>query len=198
MRNELLTLVDTVNRELGTSVTLNAAATGTELPEALRPFYQETDGLKLPFVEIWPAARVAKEPGHGWLAFGQGGAASVCLCRPEVGARPALGLWDRGSGRAPEGAFSDVLQLLHFAYEECFADERVAATLHIVDVPRGVQSQDVVRTLKRITARPTGALLQDILRLPFAVASYTAADGIRAVRELQHHGVICHLRLEKA
>ena len=198
MRNELLTLVDTVNRELGISVTLNAPAQGAELPGALRGFYEATDGLKLPFVEIWPAAKVAKDPSHGWLQFGSDGLLSFCLCRPEARARRALDLWDHESGRAPEGAFDDMLQLLQFAYEKYVTDERVPATVHILDVPRGVQHQDVVRSLKRVSSRPTGALLQDILRLPLAFACPTAVDGIRLVRELQHYGVVCHLRLDGA
>ena len=195
MREGLSDLIETVNGELGVSVKLNApAVVPAGLPAALGLFYAATDGLAFPFIEIWPAAKVSRDPGHGWLTFGFDGISRFCLCNPKVRAGRSLDLWPGPSGRAPRGAFDSVLELLRFAYDEYVLSETVPSTLHLREIPLGVQPAEVVRCVKRVSTRPTGALLQDIKHLPLAFACLTAADGIRVVRELQKLGVDCHLQ----
>ena len=93
----------------------------------------------------------------------------------------------------PKAEFASVLELLRFAYDEFILCEQVPCTLHVRDIPRGVQLPDVVRHLKRVSQRPTGALLQDVKRLPLAFPCPAVADGIRVVRDLQKLGIDCHV-----
>jgi hypothetical protein len=182
-----------VATELGRSFPLQqpSSDTGQTLPPPLADFYSQTDGLDLPFVQIFSQADVKDSGVPGWLIFGADPYASFCLCRS---AAPwDLDFWDHDSGLAPEGAFRSVVELLHYAYDATW-DSVTNRPCRVVvrSIPDAVPLATVVGLLKSLKPASFAALLGELRDLPMTLESTDRAQAVRALRTLLAKGVECH------
>jgi hypothetical protein len=183
-------LIQQVNSDLGESVAKQApCADPGELPEALRAFYSQSDGIQFPFVEIYPAQKVLPEFLPGWVCFGFDGYFSYGICR---GA--AIDLWDHDAGIDPEPYCSDVVQLLVAMYRDEVECSEKHGRVVISALPQDARALDFVPALKIIDDRPSNELLAALRTLPLSIDCRRQV-GLRVVRSLQAKGAVCKLHV---
>jgi len=177
-----------INSDLGTSVAKRSPCRDAErLPAGVRSFYAESNGLELPFVEIYPAEQVQKDFAGEWTCFGFDGYFSYCLCQGT-----AIDLWDHESDVDPEPFCSSVLELLEALYRDEVESSRRPAQLVVSELPTGSRASDFVSDLKPVSASSSGELLEKLRALPLVI-DCTREDGLRVARSLRAKGAECHL-----
>jgi len=185
----------TVRRELGTPVSLNAPATDlASCPVALRDLYAVTDGLELPFLELYPMARFSTRSVPGWLEIGFDGYFSFCLCARDLEVECPLTIWDHESGNDPEGCYADIQGLLADAYEDHVDNEHREGTMEISALPPGLRLSVVVAEIKALSPQSSRELLAALRSLPLTIPCGSMTAGIRAVRRLHAAGVQCSIK----
>lgn len=199
LREELIALLEQVNRELGAAAQLAAPATGVAgLPAPLQALYAETNGLVLPFVTIYPIAQTrallaVQTFGSDWIEFGRDEYFSVCLCRRAPLAGLSLTLEDHETGSAFEPVYASVVDLLRSAYASFVENPYARATLTITAVPPNRPLAAVIGQLKRVVPASSADLLRHLRSLPTTFDHVESELGIDVVRQLQRQGVSCHL-----
>ncbi len=180
---ELNNFLDQVSQELGIAVTLRPPGKEPEsLPPSLLEFYAASDGLALPFVELWPAQRIERSGLPGFLVFGFDGLFSYCLCSLTDSEAP-FGLWDHEGGHPPETYLSSLEELLKDAYEEFFRDDdELICTIQILGAEAGVSLVTELYDTGLESGDP-----------PFEVQTRNPSEAIEKVRKLRKRGVDCHL-----
>jgi hypothetical protein len=172
-----------INNDLGVSITKRPPCADTDhLPEGVRSFYAESNGLELPFAELYPAERIQMDFSGEWACFGFDGYFSYCLCQGT-----AIDLWDHESGVDPEPYYSGVLELLEALYREEVETSRRPARLVVLELPPGDRASDLVTHLKSLLASTSGELLASLRTLPLVV-DCTREEGLRVARALRAKG----------
>src|SRR5262245_26180972 len=126
IRDDLHHLLQRIAAETGDVCEPQPAAglnTDQDLPEALRSFYSETNGLELPFLKVFSVEQLPHMQGYvldsSWILFGQDYYFSFYLCAKTPSSDGALiTTWDRESDAEVEPAFRTVLELLNDEYEQ--------------------------------------------------------------------------------
>ena len=189
----LQTFIAKVNREFGTEVELRRQLVDLgELPPVLRTFYAETDGLDLPFLELYPASEIRSSGVPGFLIFGSDRYFSFCLCSTDPDCDQSFDLWDHEGEEPPKGFLPDVLSLLVFVYQEFTENESRRCDLVIQSIPPDVKLALVVKQIKTVSGDTSAELLGKLRTLPIFLSVEPIARAIGIVRELQVLGVDCH------
>ena len=190
----LQTLIARVNREFGTQVATRPLAKDlSNCPSALKSFYAETDGLDLPFLELFSMAKFKIHGVPGWLVFGSDRYFSYCLCSTESDCELPFDLWDHEAEDPPEGSFAGVLDLLVFAYQDFTEHGLRPCALVLRAVPPDVKLAFVVKRIKAISTGTSAQLLGRLRNLPIELPVESISQGIGILRDLQNLGVDCHI-----
>ena len=191
MRERLENLLETVRKELGAVVDLQPGVVRPDLPSPLADFYSISNGLRLPFADLFQADAVERRALPGWLVFGADPYAAMFLCR--TAAPWDLDIWDHESGEPPEGGISDVVSLLAEVYEAHWESQQEGSIV-VEAIPQN-HAMSVVQDLKAVAPHATSAaLLAGLRSLPFAVEVSDPTAGIIAIRRLHSREVACRWR----
>ncbi len=119
----IATLVAQIEREFGVSIPIAPSTDVTSVPDPLRPLYSFSDGLTLPFANIYKMVDCDRTTYPDWICFGSDNYFSYFLCH--VTRSPALTTWDHETHAEIEGVFGTAIDWLTGEYES-FIDARLA------------------------------------------------------------------------
>ena len=191
---EFLNLLDSISKDLDIEIKLNPGANTEVLPDklpaTLRDFYQLTNGLELPFVEIYPIAGIAQLciDVEGWYQFGSDNYGNFCLYSSEG----LLDFWNHELDSEPEGVFSSVLELIQWAYERDVLESSEPGQIVIHEIPESSLRAQIVKDIKPIASLGSAEIIRRLANLPFTITC-ERCEGIQVVRNMQNLGVVCHL-----
>ncbi|MDJ0910892.1 MAG: hypothetical protein QNI99_17055 [Woeseiaceae bacterium] len=180
-----------VERDFGIAIERSAPKSLSGIPETLRPLYEFSDGLTLPFGEIYKAADCDRTTDPGWVTFGFDYYFSFFLCHESD--RLAFTTWDHDSRTRIEGVYASALEWLIAEYEGYIAADTRENSVHIVQIPCAAAKTSLIAELKRVSEKSTGELLALMRSGSFVVENVIRSDAFHVVRALQGLGVKCHV-----
>ena len=183
-----------IERDFGISIERSAPKSLSGLPEALLPLYEFSDGLTLPFGEIYKAADCDRTTDPGWVTFGFDYYFSFFLCHESD--RLAFTTWDHDSRTRIEGTYASALEWLVAEYDDYVAADTKENSVHVVQIPGAASKTSVIAELKRVSKKSTGELLALVRSGSFVFEDVVRSDAFRVVRALQDLGVECHVVCE--
>jgi hypothetical protein len=184
---------DQIDRETRFSVTLAKPATNlSEIPEPLRPLYAISDGVTLPFGDVYPALafRTERFPS-GWFCFGANHSFSFFLCHRS--SSPSITTWDLESGTRIEAVFDTAYDWLVDEYREYIESDLRSCRLCVSEIPAGARKTAVLKHLKPLANKTSSEWLGVMRAGSFTIDDANRLDAITAVRALQQIGVACHV-----
>jgi hypothetical protein len=182
-----------IERETDVSITLAKPADNlSDVPEPLRPLYAISDGVALPFGDLYPVAGFRTEGfPRGWVCFGADHYFSFFLCHKS--SSPSVTTWDHESGTEIEAIFDGAYDWLVDQYREYIESDLRSCRLHIAQMPAAVQKATVLKHLKPLTNKTSSEWLALMRVGTFSIDDVNRLDAITAVRALQQVGVACHV-----
>ncbi len=180
-----------IERDFSISIERSAHKSLSGIPEALRPLYEFSDGLELPFGEVYKWDVCNRTRDKGWVTFGFDNYESHFLCHETD--QPALTTWDHHLDMEIEGCYASALEWLVAEYEEFIAAGTHENTICVFGVPNTVSKTGVVAELKRVSGLSSTELLALLRSGNFEIKDIVRADACRIVRALQELGVKCHV-----
>ncbi len=196
MNEKLNKFINKVNRELGVEITLRKPATVSDIfPLELKDFYCLSDGLSLPFLEIFPANEIRKDGFQGWHAFGFDSFFSYCLYNPNSSENKKFDLWDHESGNVPEGFCSSIIEILEYKYSEIIENEYEGCELFITSIPETTKPPKLITELKKVHSGSSAELLKLIKDLPLILKCKDRKLGIEIIRFFHELEINCHIKI---
>ncbi len=187
-------IIEQVERDFGVSIDLSPPVDTSGLPAPLRPLYEYSNGLELPFAFINKATDCTRDTDPGWVNFGFDYYFSYFLCHESN--RPAFTTWDHEMDARIEGAWDTALEWLVAEYEEFIALDTNENSLNVTACPATVSKTDVIAELKHVSDKSTPELLGLIRSGRFVIENIVRSDAFRVTRALQDLGVSCHVECD--
>jgi hypothetical protein len=188
------TLIAQIEREFGVSIHLSPRTDVASVPEPLRPLYQFSDGLILPFASIHKINDCDRATVPDWTLFGSDNYFSYFLCHASES--PALTTWDHEAGHEPAGVFETAIDWLIDEYESYVDADTNENTVHVTDVPDGVSRTAAIAKVKRISDQSSSDLLARLRSGSFVVSNVVRSHAFAVVRELHDLGIACHVECD--
>ena len=187
-------LVRQVERDFGVSIPVSPSTDLAAVPHPLRPLYEFSDGLTLPFATIHKIADWDRTTFPGWIYFGSDHYFSWFLCHESES--PALTSWDHEVGHEIEAEFDTAIEWLTEEYETFIEADTGENVVHITAIPESVSKTEAIAEIKRISNKSTSQLLADLRTGDFAVSNVIRSRAFSTVRNLAALGVACHLECD--
>mgnify|MGYP001555808072 CR=1 FL=1 len=193
MNNVFQEFISCLNSEYGLSVKVEQSNSNIPLPEALKCFYSYSNGIELPFVEIYPCENIDIESIPGWSIIGFDGYFSYVIFNNNQSEYP-FDLWDHESGNPPEGAYKTLIELLQDMYKE-YLNKEQQVHLRINAISENITPTKVVLCLKGYSSLSNQELLSLVKQGSFSLElnSLSLAQEAKVkLNSLGIHGDINH------
>jgi hypothetical protein len=188
-------LIAQIERDLGVNVARSAPiADPSAVPSALRPLYEFSDGLTLPFANIYPASKIDRTVDPNWLCFGADNYFSYFLCHPTDS--PAITTWDHESRTAIEAVYESAIQWLTEEYNSYIDSDIDNNSVVVSAIPNGVSKSTLIGMLKPLAEKSSSDWLALIREGSFSIHNVSRLRAITSVRALQGIGLECHVNCQ--
>lgn len=190
--NQLKDLFDLISKDFGLSTQLSPPGLISEfLPDGLADFYRYTNGIELPFVEIYPVEKIEKNIIGDWSCFGFDGYFRYCLFND----KGDIDVWDHESGNDPCSAFDSVPEMLSTLYGDFIESNSGTAKVVISCLPETASKPKIVVGLKLVTCHTSSELIKMLDNVPASFECESRSAAIKLVRGLRSQGVACHVSI---
>ena len=178
MNSNIKELISRINDDLDMDIVLNQPVECN----ILNKFYSQTNGLELPFLEIFPSDKIDPETIPGWYRVGCDGYFSFVLVSKEKTDTP-IDLWDHDIGEAPEGSYQTIEELIEEKYLD-FLEKEKESRITIISIPEETKKTKVLLTVKKFTSLSNQELLSKLSTVPCNLVTASLEESVNLKREL--------------
>lgn len=182
-----------IELETGASINLtNPSGNVSELPRSLRSLYAVTDGVALPFGDIYPMDSFHTEGfPPDWLCFGADHYFSYYLCH--TSSRPSITSWDHESHTEIEPVFDSAYEWLAGAYCDFIESDLRFCRVRVIAIPSSTPKAALLSHLKSLATKTSSEWLNLLRGGSFDIPDVKRLEAIKTVRALQARGVDCYV-----
>lgn len=187
-------ILSEIERELGIAIPTSPTPSSSDVPSSLKPLYEFSDGLSLPFANIYPSANFDSESFPGWVCFGFDNYFSYFLCHPS--SHPSLTSWDHETGHEIKAVFTTAADWLENEYAQFISTDTPANTIHVSEISDSVSRAKVISEIKQVANKSSADLLLLVQTCNFRIANIVRSQAFSIVRNLHRLGVSCHVECD--
>lgn len=183
MNSNIKNLISRINDDLDVNIVLNEPIES----EVLNEFYSQTNGIELPFLEIYPRDKIDQQTVAGWHRVGFDGYFSFVLVSKKQTDTP-IDLWDHDIGEAPEGCYQTIEELIEEKYSD-FLEKEKESRITIISIPEETKKIKVLLTIKKFTSLSNQELLYTLSKTPFEIVTTSLQESLNLKRKLKEINV---------
>ena len=179
MNSNIKEIISKINDDLDLNIVLKQPIES----EVLNEFYSQTNGIELPFLEIYPSDKIDQKTVPGWHRVGFDGYFSFVLVSKNQTDTP-IDLWDHDVGEAPEGCYRTIEELIEEKYSD-FLEKEKESRLTIISIPEETKKTKVLLTIKKFTNLTNQELLSMLSSTPFSVVTTSLEESVNLKKKLK-------------
>lgn len=192
--SQIAALIARIEREFGVPIPASPASDVSGVPKPLQPLYSYSDGLTLPFANIYRIGDCDHTTFANWVCFGSDNYFSYFLCHES--STPSLTTWDHEAGHEIEAVFDTAADWLADELDSFIDADTEGNTVYVTSIPDGAPSTAVIAELKKISDKSSSDLLGLIRSGRFGVSSVVRSQAFAVVRNLHGLGISCHVECD--